>query len=165
MPTLDPAGTGPEVASHRKPIEHVESPEGSEPNLVISNTGITGVPVEVLILVLQVNIHGTREVRPVPPLATGTVPLLDRFLLPSVNTGKLAVNPDNCKLVPVAAPITGVTKVGLVARTLDPVTVLATLTKFLLPSVPTANGSDSQTEIKQIHIAVSRDGRYAINGK
>ena len=32
-------------------------------------------------------------------------------------------------------------------------------------TLPTANGSDSQTEIKQIHIAVSRDGRYAINGK
>ena len=32
-------------------------------------------------------------------------------------------------------------------------------------TLPTANGSDSQTEINQIHIAVSRDGRYAINGK
>jgi len=32
-------------------------------------------------------------------------------------------------------------------------------------TLPTANGSDSQAEIKQIHIAVSRDGRYAINGK
>ena len=32
-------------------------------------------------------------------------------------------------------------------------------------TLPTANGSDSPAEIKQIHIAVSRDGRYAINGK
>ena len=32
-------------------------------------------------------------------------------------------------------------------------------------TLPTANGSDSQAEIKQIQIAVSRDGRYAINGK
>jgi biopolymer transport protein ExbD len=32
-------------------------------------------------------------------------------------------------------------------------------------TLPTANGSDSQAELKQIHIAVSRDGRYAINGK
>ena len=31
--------------------------------------------------------------------------------------------------------------------------------------LPTANGSESQAEIKQIHIAVSRDGRFAINGK
>ena len=32
-------------------------------------------------------------------------------------------------------------------------------------TLPTANGSSSQTENKQIHIAVSRDGRFAINGK
>ena len=31
--------------------------------------------------------------------------------------------------------------------------------------LPTANGSESQAESKQIHIAVSRDGRFAINGK
>ena len=32
-------------------------------------------------------------------------------------------------------------------------------------TLPTANGSDSQAEVKQIHIAVSRDGRFAVNGK
>ncbi|WP_331851918.1 biopolymer transporter ExbD [Polynucleobacter necessarius] len=32
-------------------------------------------------------------------------------------------------------------------------------------TLPTANGSESQAEVKQIHIAVSRDGRFAINGK
>ena len=31
--------------------------------------------------------------------------------------------------------------------------------------LPTANGEASQAEVKQIHIAVSRDGRFAINGK
>jgi biopolymer transport protein ExbD len=32
-------------------------------------------------------------------------------------------------------------------------------------TLPTANGNESQAEVKQIHIAVSRDGRFAINGK
>ena len=32
-------------------------------------------------------------------------------------------------------------------------------------TLPTANGSDSPAVGKQIHIAVSRDGRYAVNGK
>ena len=32
-------------------------------------------------------------------------------------------------------------------------------------TLPSANGAASQTEVKQIHIAVSRDGRFAINGK
>ena len=32
-------------------------------------------------------------------------------------------------------------------------------------TLPTANGSTSQTEVKQIQITVSRDGRFAINGK
>jgi len=31
--------------------------------------------------------------------------------------------------------------------------------------LPTANGSDSVADNKQVHIAVSRDGRFAINGK
>jgi biopolymer transport protein ExbD len=31
--------------------------------------------------------------------------------------------------------------------------------------LPTANGSESQVDNKQVHIAVSRDGRFAINGK
>ncbi|QWE14836.1 biopolymer transporter ExbD [Polynucleobacter sp. AP-Sving-400A-A2] len=31
--------------------------------------------------------------------------------------------------------------------------------------LPTANGAASQSEVKQIHIAVSRDGRFTINGK
>ena len=32
-------------------------------------------------------------------------------------------------------------------------------------TLPTANGNETQAESKQIHIAVSRDGRFAINGK
>ena len=31
--------------------------------------------------------------------------------------------------------------------------------------MPSANGNETQAESKQIHIAVSRDGRFAINGK
>ncbi|WP_114639630.1 ExbD/TolR family protein [Polynucleobacter necessarius] len=45
--------------------------------------------------------------------------------------------------------------------------ISTTFTRYqeLAITLPSANGSDSQAEIKQIHIAVSRDGRYAINGK
>jgi biopolymer transport protein ExbD len=45
--------------------------------------------------------------------------------------------------------------------------ISTTFTRYqeLAIRLPTANGSTSQTEIKQIHIAVSRDGRFAINGK
>ena len=32
-------------------------------------------------------------------------------------------------------------------------------------SLPSANGNEAQAESKQIHIAVGRDGRFAINGK
>jgi hypothetical protein len=44
-------------------------------------------------------------------------------LLASVTIAREAVRPDNCKLVPVAAPITGVTNVGDVAKTKAPVPV------------------------------------------
>ena len=45
--------------------------------------------------------------------------------------------------------------------------ISTTFTRYqeLAISLPTANGTLSQTEVKQIHIAVSRDGRFAINGK
>jgi biopolymer transport protein ExbD len=45
--------------------------------------------------------------------------------------------------------------------------ISTTFTRYqeLAITLPTANGSSSQTEVKQIHIAVSRDGRFAINGK
>ena len=45
--------------------------------------------------------------------------------------------------------------------------ISTTFTRYqeLAITLPTANGAASQTEIKQIHIAVSRDGRFAINGK
>ncbi|MBU3595971.1 biopolymer transporter ExbD [Polynucleobacter sp. 86C-FISCH] len=45
--------------------------------------------------------------------------------------------------------------------------ISTTFTRYqeLAITLPTANGSESQAEIKQIHIAVSRDGRFAINGK
>jgi biopolymer transport protein ExbD len=45
--------------------------------------------------------------------------------------------------------------------------ISTTFTRYqeLAITLPTANGNESQAEIKQIHIAVSRDGRFAINGK
>jgi biopolymer transport protein ExbD len=45
--------------------------------------------------------------------------------------------------------------------------ISTTFTRYqeLAITLPTANGSTSQSEAKQIHIAVSRDGRFAINGK
>lgn len=45
--------------------------------------------------------------------------------------------------------------------------ISTTFTRYqeLAITLPTANGSESQTELKQIHIAVSRDGRFAVNGK
>lgn len=45
--------------------------------------------------------------------------------------------------------------------------ISTTFTRYqeLAITLPTANGSESQLEVKQIHIAVSRDGRFAINGK
>jgi biopolymer transport protein ExbD len=45
--------------------------------------------------------------------------------------------------------------------------ISTTFTRYqeLAITLPNANGSDIQTEQKQIHIAVSRDGRYALNGK
>ena len=45
--------------------------------------------------------------------------------------------------------------------------ISTTFTRYqeLAITLPTANGTASQSEVKQIHIAVSRDGRFAINGK
>ncbi len=45
--------------------------------------------------------------------------------------------------------------------------ISTTFTRYqeLAITLPSANGATSQTEVKQIHIAVSRDGRFAINGK
>ena len=45
--------------------------------------------------------------------------------------------------------------------------ISTTFTRYqeLAITLPTANGSESQVELKQIHIAVSRDGRFAINSK
>lgn len=45
--------------------------------------------------------------------------------------------------------------------------ISTTFTRYqeLAITLPTANGNDSQLETKQIYIAVSRDGRFAINGK
>lgn len=45
--------------------------------------------------------------------------------------------------------------------------ISTTFTRFqeLAITLPTANGSEAQSEVKQIHIAVSRDGRFAVNGK
>ena len=45
--------------------------------------------------------------------------------------------------------------------------ISTTFTRYqeLAITLPSANGSEAQVESKQIHIAVSRDGRFAINGK
>ena len=45
--------------------------------------------------------------------------------------------------------------------------ISTTFTRYqeLAITLPTASGSESQVENKQVHIAVSRDGRFAINGK
>ena len=45
--------------------------------------------------------------------------------------------------------------------------ISTTFTRYqeLAITLPTANGNESQVEVKQIHIAVSRDGRFAVNGK
>jgi biopolymer transport protein ExbD len=45
--------------------------------------------------------------------------------------------------------------------------ISTTFTRYqeLAITLPTANGIESQVESKQVHIAVSRDGRFAINGK
>ncbi|QKM64015.1 biopolymer transporter ExbD [Polynucleobacter tropicus] len=45
--------------------------------------------------------------------------------------------------------------------------ISTTFTRYqeLAITLPSANGSEAQAESKQIHIAVSRDGRFAINGK
>ena len=45
--------------------------------------------------------------------------------------------------------------------------ISTTFTRYqeLAITLPTASGSESQVENKQVHIAVSRDGRFAINGR
>jgi len=45
--------------------------------------------------------------------------------------------------------------------------ISTTFTRYqeLAITLPNANGSESQADNKQVHIAVSRDGRFAINGK
>jgi len=45
--------------------------------------------------------------------------------------------------------------------------ISTTFTRYqeLAITLPTANGNEAQIENKQIHIAVSRDGRFAVNGK
>ena len=45
--------------------------------------------------------------------------------------------------------------------------ISTTFTRYqeLAITLPTASGTEAQIQNKQIHIAVSRDGRFAINGK
>jgi biopolymer transport protein ExbD len=45
--------------------------------------------------------------------------------------------------------------------------ISTTFTRYqeLAITLPTASGNESEVESKQVHIAVSRDGRFAINGK
>jgi hypothetical protein len=79
-------------------------------------------------------------VNPVPPLATGNVPVTP------VDNGKpvALVNVPLC-----GVPNIGVTNVGLVARTLLPVPVLVTLEMFLLASK--ANAVDA---VKPVNVVV-----------
>ena len=45
--------------------------------------------------------------------------------------------------------------------------ISTTFTRYqeLAITLPTANGSETAADNKQVHIAISRDGRFAINGK
>ena len=45
--------------------------------------------------------------------------------------------------------------------------ISTTFTRYqeLAITLPSASGTESQSDSKQVHIAVSRDGRFAINGK
>jgi biopolymer transport protein ExbD len=45
--------------------------------------------------------------------------------------------------------------------------ISTTFTRYqeLAITLPSANGAESQVELNQIHIAVSRDGRFSINGR
>jgi biopolymer transport protein ExbD len=45
--------------------------------------------------------------------------------------------------------------------------ISTTFTRYqeLAITLPTASGVESQNQVKQIQIAVSRDGRFAVNGK
>jgi len=45
--------------------------------------------------------------------------------------------------------------------------ISTTFTRYqeLAITLPTANGTESVVDNKQVHIAISRDGRFAINGK
>ena len=45
--------------------------------------------------------------------------------------------------------------------------ISTTFTRYqeLAITLPSANGAESQAELNQIHIAVSRDGRFSINGR
>jgi len=45
--------------------------------------------------------------------------------------------------------------------------ISTTFTRYqeLAITLPTANGNETQAELRQLHIAVSRDGRFAINGR
>ena len=92
------------------------------------------------------------EAVPVPPLPTARG-LVNPKLAAAVPPSK--VIPDTVRsvterLVPVATPIFGVTKVGLVARTLLPVPVFVTLTKFFEPSVAMAEEAVKPDRFKDV---------------
>lgn len=103
-----------------KPVKLVATPLVGVPKIGVTNVGLvdnTLLPEPVLV------------VTPVPPLATGKVPVT-----PVVNVKPVAL----VKTKAVGVPRAGVTNVGLVARTLLPVPVFVTLTSFLLALVATA---------------------------
>jgi hypothetical protein len=79
---------------------------------------------------------------------------LTRLSLESVNTGLLAVRLVTLRLDAVAAPISGVTRVGEAARTLFPLPVFVTLTSILKASVATAEVLESPDRERLVPVAV-----------
>ena len=65
---------------------------------------------------------------------------------------------DKARDVPVATPIIGVTSVGVVARTLFPEPVFATLTRFLLASVATAAEAVRPVSAREVPVAAPNTG-------
>ena len=69
-----------------------------------------------------------------------------KFFEASVAKALEAVNPESCKLVPIAAPITGVINVGEVDNTTEPVPVLEVTP---VPPLVTARGVLNTSEVAE----------------
>jgi hypothetical protein len=94
-----------------------------------------------------------RTLFPVPVFVTET-----RFLEASVASADEAVREDSWREVPVAAPRTGVTRVGDVARTLFPEPVFVTETRFLEASVASADEAVREDSWREVPVAAPRTG-------